>query len=67
VTEFIERVTGKVLRAIAIEILQRKLVLILSPLCDASQLRILFPQIGLYQLRCSQQPEDRNVALCERL
>ena len=42
-TEFIERVTGKVLRTIAIEILQRKLVLILSPLCDASQLRILLP------------------------
>ena len=44
--QFVESVAGDVLRAIAIELLQRQLIRVLSSAGHSAKLRVLLPQIG---------------------
>src|ERR1700749_3353481 len=59
---FVERVAGNVLAGVAIQILQRKLIVVLGSVRNSSQLRILLPEISFDQFRGRQQSKDCCIA-----
>jgi hypothetical protein len=62
---FIEIVAGDVLRTVTVQLLQSKLVGILSSPRNSSQLRILLPKIGFNQFSGSQEFQNCNVTLAQ--
>src|SRR5579871_4143427 len=63
--DLVNGVARDVLRAIAIEKLKSKLIVILRSLCDAAQLCVLLPEIALNQFGCRKEAQNCYVALTE--
>ena len=71
---FIERVAGDVLRAIAIEVRQRSLVVVHRLIridfdgwivADTAEFRVLNPQITFDDFGCGDEAKNRDITFCE--
>src|SRR5580692_7209682 len=62
VTKFVQRIARDVLRPVAVQSLQSFLIWILLARGNPPEFSILLPQIGLEQLRSSQETQDRGIS-----
>jgi hypothetical protein len=65
VADFIERIAGDVLRAVAVQKLQRELIVVLRAAGDAAEFGVLDPEIGLDQFGGGQKTQNRDIAAGE--
>src|ERR1700722_954326 len=63
--DFVDCITGDVLRTVTIEELQSQLVVVLGPLGNATEFRVLQPQIAFDQLGRCQKSKNGYISLGE--